>query len=237
MSLATDFRAIHAPRINRLPRNPLDKCTIVSVYPRQLIEEKPTMFPGRFVIPAAPENDFSLLVVGGSSWFREMTDDQPMLEIPISSVSVAEGIIRDYSNSLLGYVPDKAAPGIFFIPGEFTKKTIITYKNEVTGKTFLDLLNAAKTKQKEWFGNLVRIADTLWSRTNGNPLTISDDAKMAAQYLKLNDKPWLADFQSIQKEACKACGNLVNPMYPVCPNCKAIINAEKAKELGLSFAV
>ena len=35
------------------------------------------------------------------------------------------------------------------------------------------LLNKALATQRKWYLELIRIADILWSRTNGNPLAIS----------------------------------------------------------------
>jgi uncharacterized OB-fold protein len=40
----------------------------------------------------------------------------------------------------------------------------------------------------------------------------------------------------MQKINCKACGTLVLPNFPVCPNCKAIVDEEKAKVLNIKFA-
>jgi hypothetical protein len=79
------------------------------------------------------------------------------------------------------------------------------------------------------------MSDVDWSRTNGNPLAISEIARLAAQYLKLQ-KPWMQDFQAFQLDACPACGQLTNLKYPVCKHCKAIVNPERAKELNLQFA-
>jgi uncharacterized OB-fold protein len=80
------------------------------------------------------------------------------------------------------------------------------------------------------------MADALWSRSNGNPLTISDEMKLAARELNLVNKEWLKDSQTMELVRCKACGSLKNPLYPICANCKSIDNPDKAKELGLVFA-
>lgn len=221
-------------KINRLPKNPMDKCTIVSVYPKPIIQIKPTIFPGHFKIDGAKPDDFELLVVGASSWFKEMDPGQPYQEISVGSMLVANSFIRDYTNALLG-ASNGSAPGLFFLPGAYTKKSIVNAISD-DGKTFADMLKTAHERQRRWFTELVRLADIMWARTNGNPITINDDARMAAQILGLKDKPWMQDFNSLQKMDCKACGYLVNPMYPVCPNCKTIINEAKATELGLKFA-
>lgn len=235
--------ARHSP--SRIPKNPMDVCTIVSIYPSPIHDHKPTVFPSDHHIPGAIEGDFNILVVRGASWFKEMEEGQPVLEIPISSYQVAEAIIRDnVTNSQLAYSPG-VGPGLFFVPGEWTKKNIIAaktpdIKNEIdivieAGKTFPELLAHAREQQKRWFMEIVTLADVMWSRTNGNPLTISRDARVAAERLKLT-KPWMQDFVTVEKTSCPACGQLLNPSYPICPNCKVVVNAEKAKELNLVFA-
>jgi hypothetical protein len=234
-----------AARINRIPRNPMDVCTIVSIYPSPIHDYKPTVFPSHHFIDGAKEGDFNLLVVRGASWFKEMEEGQPILEIPVSSYQVAEAFIRDnVTNSQLAYTPG-AGPGLFFVPGEYNKKTIVNastpeIKNEIgvvttPSRNFASLLSEAEARQKRWFMEIVQLADVMWSRTNGNPLTISKDARIAAERLKLT-KPWMQDFQTTDKTSCLACGQLVNPAYPICPNCKAIVNPEKAKELNIVFA-
>jgi len=82
---------------------------------------------------------------------------------------------------------------------------------------------------------LVKLADSLWARSNGNPLAISDSMRTAAKELNL-EKDWMKDFRMVETVRCKACGSLLNPMFPVCPTCKAINDPAKAKELGLTFA-
>src|SRR6266571_1125729 len=89
-------------RVNRLPINPLDRSTIVSIYEKQIQINNPTLFPGSYLIPAAPIDSFELLIVKPASWFKEMEEGQPFLEIQNSSIQVAESIIRDYSNGLVG---------------------------------------------------------------------------------------------------------------------------------------
>jgi len=214
-------------QITRMPVNPMDRCTIVSIYPEAIHEVKPTIYPTVFDIPAASnDNDFKLLVIGPSSWWKEMEDGQPFLEIPCSSLQVAESVIKDYSN--------ESMPGLFFIPGEWTEINIYKY-TDANGRTFTDLLSNAVRKQKNLFMELVRIADILWARTNGNPLAISNNARIAAQKLGLQ-KTWIQDFKSVELSNCPACGSMVNPLYPVCSNCKNVINVAKAEELGLVFA-
>lgn len=222
-----EFPAARRPII-RSPRNPMDKSTIVSIFPKDIEERKYTVEPGVFNIPAGSIDDPGLLVVGPSSWWNFRGDDFPTLEIPVSSVSIAESVIRDYANAMLAVDLGTVMPGLFFVPGTISKF-------EVKAK-YKDMLIKAEGGQREWFKRLVRIADSLWARANGNPLTISDEMRLAARALNMNDKPWLLDFNIVEKVPCLACGELRNPAYPVCGNCKAIDKSHPlAKELTFSI--
>lgn len=217
-------------RVARIPKNPMDKCTIVSIAPFEVVETKVTLFPGHYVIPKAEQGKFSTLVVEASSWFRDQSDGMPTLEIPVGSTNLAESIIRDYCNGLIGYVRDIASPGLFFLYGAHDEVTVQLEKN------FKPLMRKAHEVQTNWFKELIRIADIGWARTDGNPLAINNDARMAAEFMNLKNKPWMQDFSTMEKTNCKACGHMVNTVYPICPNCRAIVNEAKATELNIKFA-
>lgn len=215
-------------RTIRAPVNPMDKSTVISIYPKHIVEKKCTLQPGIFEIRPGTYDKPATLVVGPSSWWKEIDDNQPLLEIAHSSIVVADSIVKDYCNGLLACDMAGNTPGLFYLPGEWTVEKL---KKEKQGE-----LNAANTRQRNWFNALVRMADALWSRSNGNPLAISDDMKLAARELNLINKEWLKDAQVSELVRCQACGSLKNPLYPICSNCKAITDKEKAQELGLVFA-
>lgn len=211
----------------RAPVNPLDKSTVVSIYPKEIDEVKHTIQPGRFIIPPGSYDKPSILVVGPSSWWKEVDEHQPLLEIPVSSIQIADSIIKDYCNGLLACDMANSMPGIFYIPGDIRIVDLVkSYKHE---------LDKALVRQRNWYSQLIKFADALWARSNGNPLTISDDMRLAAKELNLQTKDWMKDFQMVDMVRCIACGSLRNPMFPVCPTCKAISDPIKAKELGLEF--
>lgn len=231
-------------RTIRSPENPMDKCTIVSIYPKDIIDEvKPTIQPGKFSIPAGSYEEPSILVVGPSSWWREIDEDQPLLEIPNSSIQVADSIVRDYCNGIVGCNMGDSMPGIFFIPGALgmmqdgDKEIFSITKARTDLKTrYKGLLDKARTNQTNWYKVLINLADTDWARHGGNPLVISDDMRLAARELGQNTKEWLQNYQMTETVKCIACGHLRNPLYPICPNCKTVIDTEKAKKLNLKFA-
>lgn len=222
------FGDLHRRAPIRMPANPMDKCTIVSVYPNRIVEIKHTTFPGVFVIDPAPDNDFTILVVGASSWYKEMPDGQPFLEIPDGSILMAQSIINDWCNGLAGVNMPEAMPGLFFVPGVLTKAEIL--------KNHKDKLDLARTRQNAYWESVIQLADVMWARTSGNPLSISNEARIGAVKLGRKDKPWLQDFYASDKKACQACGQFINPNFPICQYCHHIVNQAKYDELKLKKA-
>lgn len=214
-------------RTIRAPINPLDRSTVVSILPKQISERKPTCQPGFFEIPPGTYDRPGILVVGPSSWWREIDENQPLLELPVNSIQIADSIVTDYMNGLLACNMGDMKPGLFYVPGEFTVEKL--------KKDHQPLLDKAQQVQRKWFLELIKIADILWSRSQGNPLSISEDARMACRELNISNKPWLSDIQSMELIRCVACGSLRNPAYPICQSCHAIVDKKRAEELGLTF--
>ena len=209
----------------KAPDNPMDRCTIFSIYPREINETKCTIQPGKFILPAGSYESPASLIVGSSSWWKEIDEDSPLLEIPQSSIIVAESIVKDYCNGMLTYVPDHSSPGIFFIPGIVSVIELKSkYKNQ---------LDKAKTMQDNWYRALVLMGDSDWAKSNGNPLAVDDNMRLAARELGLEHKEWLSNFEMAETVRCVACGQMRNPLFPMCGNCKTIIDVDKFKKLGL----
>ena len=221
------FDGLTRRRTVRSAVNPIDKSTVVSIYPKPINEIRHTTMPSRYHVDAGSYENPALLIVGTASWWREVDEEQPLLEITNSSLQVADSIVKDYCNGILGCNMTDAMPGIFYIPGEFSAITL-----KAKHQTLID---QARDKQINWYKALVKLADIGWSKSNGNPLTIAEDMRMAAKALGLLEKDWMSDFTMMENVKCQACGSPRNPMFPVCPNCKAIIDPEKAKALNLKF--
>jgi hypothetical protein len=216
-------------QVTRAPINPLDRATVVSVHPIGLDETKHTLTPSRYIVAPGSYENPACLVVGSASWWREIDETQPLLEIPVSSIQVADAIVRDYCNGIQECDMGDRKPGLFFVPGEFNSITIRTQKKP--------LLDAAKEKQNNWYKALVNAADTDWARTNGNPLAVSSLMRLAASELGMKDKPWMSTYIAPTRlENCPGCGELINPIYPVCKVCKTVVDRKRFEELGLKFA-
>ena len=226
MQFTGDF--LNKRRLIRATKNPMDKCTIVSIFPKEVNEIKHTIEPGRFVIPPGTYEKPATLVVGSSSWWKDIDVEQPMLEISVGSINVANSVVNDFCNAVLGCNMSDAMPGLFFVLGE---KKIIEIKTECKQK-----LDEMKVKQDNWYRILVRLADSLWARSNNNPIVIADEMRLAARSLNLNDKAWLKDFQIAELIRCNFCGGMRNPLYPICPSCKAIDQSHPLSK-DIKFAV
>jgi len=209
------------------PKDTNDKTTIFSIYPMEIKEEKITSFPSFFVIPPGTFDKPSRLVVGGSSWWKEIHDSNQLLEIPIYSSAVAKSVVDDYVNSLLAYTP-YAHPGLFYIPGDVTV--------ERAKKEYTSAFVEADRKQRAYYKALVDMADVMWSSTSKNPRSISSIMRLAAHELKMETKEWLANEQAVAYTSCPACGSAHNPNFPVCMSCKTIVYPDKYKALGLKAA-
>lgn len=221
-----------------MPRNPADKTTIVSVFPKMILENKTTIWPNRYEIPAADKDGFALLVVEGASYYMPSSiEKMAPTEIQINSAELARSIVEDYLTGMWLASKGNRGPGVFWIPGEWDHKTILNYKEAKTGKTFDQFLSEARAQQKEWFKLLVDAADSLWASSGGNPRAIPVDSKLGAEMLGVDKtKPWMQNDIAASLEHCPSCGEMINLNYPVCKYCHAIVNPAKAKELDLQFS-
>lgn len=219
------FTKSRMPRL--MPVNELDKCTVVSIYPRSFVAVKPTTVPSRYEVPAGTFDNPGVLVVGGSFWLKDVDPEQELIQIPHSSLQVAEAIVNDFVVGLVGFEKN-TRPGLFWVQGDLTAEEVRT-KHQ-------NLLIRYRDMQVRFFQSLIKLADGFWSRTNGNPLSISEDMKMAARELGISkSKPWMNDAVAFNMVPCAACGALKDPKYPVCQVCKAI-DKEAATEKGIEFA-
>lgn len=214
----------------RAPVNPIDKSTIVSILPKKIEERKYTIQPGLFVLEPGSFEKPATLTVGPSSWWKEIDEDQPFLEIPQSSIQIADSVVKDYCNGIVECNMGDIMPGLDFVPG--------AYKSEDFKKVpeLVALLNKMKERQTKWYHALIKAADVLWVRSQGNPLSIPADAILACHELGIESKEWLSNQKAMELIRCVACGSLRNPQFPVCPTCKAVADPVMAAKLNLKFA-
>lgn len=218
--------------VHRMPRNPLDKCTFVSLYPVDILYESPTMFPGRFIIKR-PELDkeYGLSIIEPSSfWLQSRGENMPPIEAQVNAMEISDGIIRDAIKSMK-LIKENVGPGVFYLLGEYDEVSVKSAKGFDTA-----LMNARMKQQNYWLA-LVEEADYFWAGSNGNPRAVPQTARLAAKILGLEkQKPWMTNVVASELAPCPFCGTMINHLYPICISCKGIVNPEKAKALNIQFA-
>lgn len=202
-----------------------DKSTVISVFPFELNESKPGMFPGDYHIPAAKFDDFEFLVIGPGKSYVYIDGERGSLAVEYASDKIAKSICEDYKKSKLGYIPNEAEPGVIWIPGEYKdKKTILA----VAGKQ----IEEARQKQTTWFRRLIEIADDEWNKFHMHK-SISDEQRYAVDYFQL-EREWNVKGKVETTGRCPACTTMISTAAIVCPNCRIVLKPEEYKKRGFA---
>jgi hypothetical protein len=194
--------------------------TVVSLFPEEISEAKPGLYPGYFVIPAAPIDGLSFLPVGDSVYYQETKNDQ-QTQVRVAYDTVAESIVGDFQRGHIGRIPDVAEPGVFWIPGQYVDEQSI---RNLFGPTILK----AEQMQLKWFEELVKIADDTWSRTNRHS-SVSHLQRMAAQRLAIS-RPWVLRTGE-SDNTCPYCKSEVPFGAIKCPTCREVIDMPRYREM------
>ena len=202
-------------------------CTVVSLLPYEITETKPHMIPFTFVIAEAdPKVGFSLTYVEEASHvIPNPFDDKHNYKQHTPPNEVARSLVEDYAGALIGISSD-AKPGMFWVEGRVTAEEV--------KKTYAEELATAQKLQKNWFKNLIRIADADWEKTH-NVLAASDIQRHAAR--SLNEKrPWVDSIKT-EENTCPYCKVIVDSAAIKCHNCKEVINIEAYKAMQAKLGV
>lgn len=186
------------------------------------------MVPDKFSIKAAPEGDFTTLVISKCSHGVYLDEFRPRLIVPSPPDEVAEAICFDYKKGCLEVELGVAEPGLFWIDGAYDvedEKQKMVVRAEANA-LFLE----AHKLQMEWFHRLVAKADDLWGvfkRRNA----ISQVQKIACSRLKLQREWMLEDEVKAALSECPMCFDKVNPRAIVCRGCNYILKPEEHAQL------
>lgn len=197
-------------------------CTVVTLLPYEITEEKPHLFPGVFDLPAAPKDGFSLFYVGESVHFiPDAFDEKRNYRQLTPPYEMARSICEDYNCAHIGLTPN-AGPGLFYLHDRLSKQQILDNKESKT------LLEFYRERQKRWFHNLVAMADADWEK-NHNRMAVSDLQRIAAQSLGVV-KDWVSI--AIQEQmSCPFCRVMIAVDSVKCANCKEVVNVEAYNKL------
>ena len=201
-------------------------CTVVSIVPYPIRETKPGLIPNLYEIEASNGIDPHVLHVAHAQHYVYIDDTRPQLLVRDSPDEVAKSIVYDYKSSQLAR-EDGIEPGIFWVIGKHSVEEI--------KKNFSKELADARISQQRWLLALCKIADDDWQRYQKHTV-ISDTQRTAARILKLRayEHPWMAIEQSVEADRCPNCSIPLGKGQAVCHNCRAVIDATKAK--SISFA-
>lgn len=201
-----------------------DTATIVSIFPLEVKEFKP-FTEGYFRIPPAEKGEVQAVIVKTNSFSVYIDEHRGALKVPVTADEVARSVVEDYISTHLGYSED-AKPGLFWVPGAFTKDQIKAQ--------FKDKLAQAEKLQINWFVELVRLADDSWGVYHKHN-AISDLMRIAAERLGLQ-REWMIKASGDNTIVCPACGKDNLRGIAICFNCKCILDESKAKSLKFAGA-
>lgn len=194
-------------------------CTVVSLLPREITEEKPHLLPSTFVIPAAIYGDISLLYVEEAiHYVPNPFDDRNLKQITMPS-EMARSIVEDYVSAHIA-LAENCGPGLFWVEGRLTKPEIKKFH----ARKIID----AKERQDNWFHALCRLADADWMK-NHNMMAVSDLQRLAAKSLGIK-KDWV-EFTMQESKPCPFCKFSIAPDSIKCINCKEIVDQVAYKKL------
>lgn len=196
----------------------MSKATVVSIVPFEVRRDMPGVFPGYYSIPPAKDGDFEILHVEDAKCYVYVLDGRGYDRVEPAE-QIAKSIAEDFIRDQLAQTED-CHPGIFWVEGHPSKIEIkAKFKKE---------LDKSREVQNNWFKALVRLADDDWQRTH-QYRSITDIQRSAANWLNLK-RDWI-DAVSEDRRICPACGEDVRAGFPICKNCKAILDSEKLKDL------
>lgn len=203
-------------------------CTVVSIVPFSISEEKPGLIPNRYNIPASDGKEPVCLIVKEAKHNVYIDDTRGTLPVRDGSDEVARSIVQDFLDSQLG-ASDGCGPGLFWVVGAWTPEEI--------KKNFAAELSAARISQQRWFIEICKLADNYWNRHHQHNV-INDFQRKAADLLgyRKEDHEWMAPSEILKAIRCPACNISISPELVVCTNCKCVLNPEKFKTLQFATA-
>lgn len=199
-------------------------CTVVSLVPFDIREEKPGLIPNSFFLPASDMKTPQLLKVGTARHYVYLDQDRGHLPVRTPSTELATSIVRDYITAQQRVAPD-AQPALFWIPGNYQ------VPNQVL-KDFPDQVEEALAKQVTWFTRVCQQADDDWHKYHRHTV-VSDVQRRMAQILgwSAENHEWMAPNLTAVGVRCPACGTLAMMGAVVCSQCQCILDVERYKTL------
>ena len=201
------------------------ECTVISLVPVRICEEKPGLFPPRFIIEESNGDIPQVLHVGNARHFVYLDESRGMLQVSDPSDTVAKAIVQDFCTSQLG-IDDTTGPALWWVDEKMDQVQVMEKQRTQ--------IHEQKQRQRRWFINLVKMADDDWTRYRKHNV-ISDFQRKLGTMLDLNpdDHEWLQPLalQEGKTRACPYCGTSIVVDSVTCATCHQIIDPARMKEI------
>lgn len=220
--------------------------TVVSIFPRQLTERKPSVEPNEYIIPACADElgrsypdipPVTVLIHDATTKFYKGFNE--WIPAVILAEDLADDIVNAFFSSNIDVTPDPEfpiGPGLFFVVGAYDREDKIRkegFDPEKSAKwiqsEYSTELKKTHKSQDQWFQLLVRRADSEWQRSR-NSKSISDVHRFAAKRLGM-DRDWARDITLEAINKCPACRQSIDPLAIICPVCKTVLNPAALAQL------
>lgn len=181
--------------------------TIISVYPLPL--ELSLMHEGTKIyrIDAAPKDGYSKLVVLDTFATCKNFSSGALYPAPVPASVVADNLIQAWTKGRVGTSQDsQLGPGILICAGPEPTEAEVA---------------SAKELQTAYFRKLVNDADASFSKEGS--LNISDDHRMAAEWMGTKDRKWAQPITPAETKRCPACAEEIKAAALICRFCNTNI--------------
>lgn len=199
-------------------------CTVISLVPLKICEEKPGLFPPRFIIEESDTFIPQILHVYNATHYVYLDEARGLLQVRDPSDVVAKAIVQDYCTSQLA-TTDEYGPALWWIDRHIEWDAVLKDQEKV--------IPIQQARQRGWFVNLAKMADDDWTRYHKHTV-ISDFQRKVANILDLNpeDHEWMTPLalQEERTRPCIFCRTSMPIESVICTACGQIIDyKEKAR--------
>jgi len=193
-------------------------CTVVSLVPCKIIEEKPGLYPPRFIIEESDTIIPKLLHIGTATHYVYLDESRGMLQVKDPSDVVAKAIVNDFITAQLG-ISDEVGPALWWVDSDYNLEQVLEKEKEI--------MNEMRLRQRKWFVNLVKMADDDWVRYRQHNV-ISDFQRKIGTLLDLNseDHEWMTPLALQQGKtfACPFCMTSLPVGAIICTACHEVLD-------------